>query len=275
MKVNNRFASIPGRLVVILYAICLILPMYFILITAVKTPQEITLNPIGLPSEVHFENFWSAIIEGNMLQCGINSVIVAVFGVTLSMLCIVMLSYSLVKLRKLAIGRLLYSLVIVGMFIPNIGWITMIHLYQSLNLYNTYLGLIVANAVSGISFGVFMVYGFMISIPDELEEAAILDGCTDFQSLWHIVLPVTKPAIITVAILNFCNNWNNMMTPLLLLTDADKYTIPLGILAFKTDYSTNYSLSFAAILLAAIPVVVLYLRFQKYFENSLTGSVKG
>lgn len=275
MKFKKRLGQVPGKTAIYLYALFLIVPLYFILITALKSPQEITLNPLGLPESIRWENFSEALVQGKMLRYGFNSVVIAVFGIALSMFNIIMITFCLYKLQNTTIGKILYSLVILGMFIPGVGWVSTLKMYQALGLYNKTIGVIIANGFSSIPFGVFIVYGFMKTLPRELEEAAYIDGCTDFGVLRHILIPLIKPALITVGIFNFVANWNNLLTPLLLLNDSSKYTLPIGMLAFRGTYSVDYNLVFAAVIIAGAPLVLLYLRFQKHFVDSLTGSVKG
>jgi raffinose/stachyose/melibiose transport system permease protein len=161
------------------------------------------------------------------------------------------------------------------MFIPSVGMVTMISLYQKLHLYNSLIGLILGGSVSGLAFNLFILLGFFRTVPRELEEAAVIDGCNSMQSLFYVLIPVVKPALVTLAIFAFVSNWNSLMGPLLLLRNSELYTIPIGLLSFRGSYSIEYNLMFASILMTSLPLVILYIKFQKYFIEALSGGIKG
>jgi len=268
-------SKIPGRLLVYLYALFLLVPMYFIVITSLKPGPEVSSNPIGLPSRFAFENYKNAFIESEMLRLSVNSIIITVTAVAWALLNAIILSYGIYKLYNKKIGTLIYGIIIVSMFIPNAGLVAMIQLYMKLGIYNTLWGPILSGAFGGIAFNVFILLGFVRSLPRDLEDAAIIDGCNDFQHLFYIIVPLTKTALTTLAIFAFVSNWNNLMTPLVLLKNKELYTIPLGIFNFRGTYSVQYHLIFAVIIIATTPLIILYLKFQDNFVEALAGSIKG
>jgi raffinose/stachyose/melibiose transport system permease protein len=274
--IKRSFASqMPGRILVYLYALFLLVPMFFIIVTSLKPGDEIYSNPLGLPHVTRLENFTEAFAKGNMARYGLNSIIVSVCAVGLALCIAVIVTFCIYKLFQRKIGKAFYSVVISSMFIPATGWVTMIVLYQKLHLYNNFLGLILSAAFGGLAFNLFILLGFFRSIPRELEEAAVMDGCRDSQSLFHVLIPVVKSALVALGIFAFVGSWNGLLGPLLLLKNRDLFTIPLGLMTFKGTYTVTYNLMFAAILMSAVPLVVVYLKFQNSFVEALTGSIKG
>lgn len=276
-RLNSRrnFLNISGKLLIWIYAIIVLVPLYFIIITALKTPVEVTVAPLQLPEVPQWKNFITAIQEAGLIKALWNSIYTAVIGIGIQLFFVILLSYCCHRLRNHKIGSLLYMLILVGLFIPKVGYVTVIRLYRSLDIYNTPMALIVTNALSNISFSVFIVSGFLRTIPKELEEAAVLDGCNDWNLVTRVLMPVIKPALVTVGIFSFTTAWNSVTQPLLYVRDAEYRTVPMALLEFKGSFSTNYTLLFAGMLITSIPLVVVYLRCQKQFVQALAGSVKG
>lgn len=276
-KLNSAWnlPNILGKSIVYLYAIAVALPLYFVIITAFKTETEITVAPLSLPENWQWGNILEAFNKGNLLRACWNSIYTSVFGVVLLMINVVIIAYCCHRLRNYKLGTILYTLILMGLFIPKVGYVSQILLYRDLGIYNSHWALILGAAVGNIPFGVFIVAGFLRTIPRELEEAAELDGCNDFQLIFHVMMPIIKPALVTVGIFSFCGVWNSCTTPMLFIRKEELYTIPMALLTFNSTYDTNYSLLFAAILTTGLPLVIAYIFCQKYFTQALTGSVKG
>lgn len=275
MKHDNFLYKMSGRFLVYLYAIFLLLPMYFIVITSFKSGSEVSSNPLGFPGVPVFGNFAEAFVKGEMARCGLNSIIITVTAVILALLNCTIITYGIFKLFNRKIGVVIYSIIMGSMLIPGVGLVAMIQLYQKLHLYNNLLGPILASSVASLPFNVFILLGFLRSLPKDLLDAATIDGCTDMQNLFYIIVPVVKPAITTLGIFAFVTTWNNLLIPLVLLRDPKLYTIPIGLFAFRGTYTVQYNFLFAAIFIAGAPLVILYLKFQKNFVEALAGSIKG
>lgn len=264
-----------GKLYVYLYAAIVILPLYFVVITAFKTPQEISMAPLALPETLQWNNFLEAFKQAELSKAIWNSIYMSTLGVALQMFLVILISYCLHKLRNHKIGTILYLIVLAGLYIPKVGHVTQIQLYRDLGIYNTPFALIFSTGFGGIPFAVFIVAGFLRTIPRELEEAAELDGCNDWQLVTRVLIPVIKPALVTVGIFGFTSAWNNATTALLLIRDEELRTVPMALLEFKATYSTQYDLLFAGMLATGMILVVAYIFCQKYFTQALAGSVKG
>ena len=276
-RLNSKWnvLDISGKLLIWIYAVIVLVPLYFIIITALKTSVEVTVAPLQLPEVPQWSNFMTAVREADLLQALWNSIYTAVLGVGIQLFFVILLSYCCHRLQNYKIGSLMYMLILVGLFIPKVGHVTVIRLYRALGIYNTPMALIVTNALSNISFSVFIVSGFLRTIPRELEEAAELDGCNDWKLVAHVLMPVIKPALVTVGIFSFTTAWNSVTQPLLYIREAEYRTVPMALLEFKGSFSTDYTLLFAGMLITSILLVVVYLRCQKQFVQALAGSVKG
>lgn len=275
MEKKNILAGVPGKILIYSYAAFLLAPMYFIVVTALKKGDEISKNPLGLPSEPAFGNFYEAFVKGEIAHNAFNSIVISSFTVILVVIINTLLAYGLYKTYSKKIGAFIYSAIIAGMMVAPVGYVTTILLYRQFHLYNKLLGVIVANVAGSVPFAMFILVGYLRSLPKDLEDAATIDGCTDFQNLFFVITPVIKPALATIGIFNMVSSWNNLLTPILLLKNEKLYTIPIGLVTFKGTYTVDYNLLFAAVFITAVPILILYLAFQKNFVESLSGSVKG
>lgn len=268
--------GVIGRAVVWLYALVLLIPLYFVIVTAFKTGAEITMNPLGLPEKLQWVNFINAFQEGNIFRAALNSIVTSVIGVGMLLINAIFLSFCCHRLRNYKIGTILYMVILAGLFIPKVGFVSQVILYRRLHIYDTPWAIILGAAVGNIPFSVFIIAGFLRTIPHELEEAAELDGCNDLQLLFRIMAPIIKPALVTVGIFSFCGTWNSVTGPLLYIRSEEFYTIPMTLLLnFTSTFTTKYELLFAGVLATTLPVVIIYIFCQKQIVEALGGSVKG
>ncbi len=275
MKKKLTVGGVIGNLLVGAYTLVLLLPFYFVIITAFKSEPERVVNPVGMPASFNMDNFVTAWNDGHLLNALKNSLIISVCSTALLLLLVIVVSYCLNRIRNTRIGVLLYMLVLSAMFIPGVGTVVTLTLRRSLGLYNSLLGEILCGSL-GITMGVFLVSGFLRTIPRELEEAAMLDGANDWQICFRVIVPVIRPSLVTVGILAFTGSWNNALGPMLTLRDQDLYTVPMTLLLnFSNETSVKYTVLFAGVLMTAVPVIIVYCVCQKYFVSALAGSVKG
>lgn len=274
-KLNVKPMSLMGSLLVWIYAIILTIPLCFVLITAFKSEQERVINPIGMPMNPSFDNFVTAWTDGNLLRASINSVIISFGSTFLLLVGVVLVSYCLNRIRDTKIGVVIYMYLLSAMFIPGVGTVTRLMLRRDLGLYNNLWGEIISNA-AGITTGVFLVSGFLRTIPRELEEAALMDGANDIQLCTKVIVPVILPSLVTVGIMTFTSTWNSALGPMLTLRDKNLYTIPMTLLLnFSNEISVKYTALFAGVIMTCIPIIIVYCKCQKYFVSALAGSVKG
>lgn len=272
IKGKSKFPK--GKILVVIYSLLLVLPFYFAIITALKPSTELFTNPIGWPTEIAWENFRLAIEKANIIQYSLNSILVTAVSVVIIVVLDVICAYGLFKLSNTKLGGLLYGLIILGLIIPVIGYASILGTFKTFGI-NNIPALIVMNVATSVPFAMLILVGFLKTIPKELIEAAKIDGCTDLKLLFKILIPIIKPAIATIVIVNVVNTWNSFMAPLLLLREKASYTIPIGLMNFKGQYSIEYNLMFASLFIVAVPLLIVFIVFQKKFTQSLAGSVKG
>ncbi len=251
---------------------CLVWMFY----TSFKSNQEISINIFALPTELHFENYVNAWQTAKIGVYLFNSVFVAVTAIILTVLFSAAAAFVLSKF-SFRLQKLIYSLFIIGMLIPLQSVLVPLFIQmRNLDLLNTQWSLIFSYTAFGLPITIFILESFMRAFPDAVIEAAIMDGCTIPGLFVRIILPMTRPAIATVTILNFLNNWKEFSFALIFINDDIKKTLPLGLYNFLGAYSSNYAELMAALTISSIPVIVLYLILQEQVIHGMTsGAVKG
>jgi multiple sugar transport system permease protein len=252
-------------------AVVALMPVLFIFVTACKPNEEILHFQHILPERWTAANFSEVL--GNREEIPImrwlaNSMFVSTTVTLLVLFFSSMAAYALARL-KLPGGRWVFSIIIATLMVP--GQILLVPLYLILNWLDwldTHLALIVP-AASG-AFGVFLLHQFFLSIPRDYEEAAMIDGCTQWDIYWRIILPLSKPALATLGIFTFIGSWNNFMLPLIMLDSLEKYTLPVGIALFQSSYSIEYGITLAACAICTTPVLVVFFLFQRHIIKGMS-----
>ena len=273
-KKQKRQNLIKNGILLVLTVITAV-PLYITLINAFKPTAEITKSPLSLPLPPTLENMVSVIRNPNVHlgEMYFNSVCIAVFGMTGCIIVSALAGYYLAReASRLSHNLLIYFLF--GLMVPYvIVYVPLVTLFKGTNFLGTLPGLILVFISGSISFSVFMFQGFIRTIPTELDEAAILDGASQFQIFSRVILPLIKPCTTTVAIFIGLSMWNDFLTPLLI---GQKITITVGIYTAIGPYASDWGTVFAYVLFATAPIVAWYLLAQDQFISGLTvGAVKG
>ncbi len=258
---------------------CLIWSLPFILMffTSFKTQADMSQNPLwSLPETWNFENYTNAFDRGNLAVTGRNSLLLSLVKVPLGVLLAAAAAFALARI-KFKGAKVVLMLVAIGSMVPiQIGLGPLFSTMMNLGLLNSLPGVVLPYLAFGIPYSTFVLYGFFSSIPAELEESARIDGASTFRIFWQIILPLAKPALAALFILDFVATWNEYAMATTLLQSQSNWTIPLAVQGFSTQYGTNYGELNAFIIMSAVPVVIVYLMFQKYFvQGALAGAVKG
>lgn len=260
----------------VIYALLILVPVLLVFLTTFKSPEEVYRNVLGLPKEFRFENYTSLFVEQSMSTYFWNSVIVTISSVFLTLFFASMIAFSITRIGGI-IGNLIFALFTLGMMVP--AQVNMIPLYQlvsSLGLTNSLIGLIAVNSAVTLPVAVFILTGFMKSLPKSLFEACTIDGANNWQIYTNIALPLSLPSISATAIFLFVMDWNDLLYPLLFITNNDYKTLPLALLEFQGEYLTNYPMLFTGVMIASAPMVIAYVFLQRYFIDGMTaGAVKG
>ena len=266
-------------IVLLLLFICFIFPFLMVIINVFKTKADITSNPLGLIGAHGFTlaNFPNAMKSMNFWPVFGNSVLITVLSTCIAIVLSSMTAFVLVR-HKWKACTMLFSLMIASMVIPfQVLMVPLVSLYGGIfGVLNHRATLIFMHTGFSLSMATFMFHGAInTNVPIALEEAANIDGCSRWQTYWQIVFPLLKPTIATVAIIDAMAHWNDYLLPSLVLGRKELYTIPIATQVFYGTYSTDIGLVMAALLLAMLPILLLYLFLQRYIVEGVTsGAVK-
>lgn len=281
-SVNNnsiileRIYSIFNYLLLSVLALVFVYPMFLMIMTAFKSTREIFFDPFGLPNSWNFQPFIDVWQKANFNIYFFNSIFVATAAIILLLFCASLAAYGIARF-EFKMSNLIFMVFLAGIMIPiRLGILPLFILMRNLNLLDTRLSLILTYAASGMPMSVFILTGFFKTIPSDLGDAARVDGCNEFQIFYKIMLPLVRPALATVTIVNFVPWWNDFFFPLLFIKSDSLKTIPLGMTIFFGQYMTDWGLLFAGMVIASIPLLILYILMSKQFISGLTsGAVKG
>ena len=269
---NSRRALIASYVVLLLFSILYIGPLLMLINTAFKTLPEFFQNPIGLASSLNFDNFIEAWDLANFPQYMVNSIIYAAVATVIFVITSVFVAFPIARGHIRGAGALL-TLYVVALFLPP-ALIPQFQLILNLGLYNTRQGYILLFLINAI--GMIVLVNYIKSVPKELDESAAIDGCSYPRFVFRILMPLITPAIATVTVLHAIGIWNEIILPTIYLTNADYYPITRGLVVFQGVYGSNWPGLAAAVLMLALPMVILFLFLQRYIIGGLTGgAVKG
>ena len=287
MTQNEKAAAAKKRshfimmVILILLFLFFVMPFILVVINVFKDKADIVTDPLALIGKHGFttKNFPEAMAKMDFFNVFKNSLIITVSSTILTILISAMTAFVIVRNGKWKVCTLVFGLMVASMVIPfQVLMVPLVSVYGGIfGILQSRITLIFMHVGFSVSMATFMFHGAIHSnIPLELEEAALIDGCTRWQTFWKIVFPLLKPTIATVAIIDAMAFWNDYLLPSLVLTDKAIYTIPIATQQFYGTYSTDIGLVMAALLLAMLPILILYIFLQKYIVAGVTsGAVKG
>ena len=273
---SSRILKILSYVLLITGMIVILYPFYLTIITALKTPQESSQSFFSFPQSFYLGNFVNVLQKANYFVFFRNSAVVTLVSVFLIMVLIPMCSYAIARNMEKRYYKTMYFYLLAGIFVPfQVIMVPLVKYLAKLKLCNI-PGLIIMCVTLASSQGVFLLVNYIRSVPRDLEEAAYIDGCGTVKAYVKIVLPMIKPILATIFVLNALWVWNDFQMPLLILNQSqDMWTLPLFQYNFKSQYSFDYNLAFASYLIAMIPVLIAYACAQKHIVSGLTqGAVK-
>jgi raffinose/stachyose/melibiose transport system permease protein len=261
-----------------LYSICCIYPIIWMVFYSFKNNEEILVsNSFGFPAVWRFENYVNAWKSFNIPMYFKNSIFISAISVGFTIIISLMFAYATARMTwRMSTAARIY--ITAGMFIPvQIVLIPLVILVKNLHLTNTYTSLILPYVAFQMSFACIVFHGFLRSLPFEVEEAAYMDGASILRTFAEIIVPMVKPAIASVLIFTFLNVWNEFMVALILINKEALKTLPLGLVSFKGQFMTDWGGMGAAMVIAAVPTIIVYLIFSEQVEHALTvgSAVKG
>jgi len=247
-------------------------PALWMVLSAFKTNREIFRRPFGLPNEWLWSNFAKAWERGGLGGLYLNSILVTAAAVTLTVLLATAAAFAFSRLEFPG-RRWLYRLLLVGLLLPPpVVAIPLFTLLRDIGLLNTLWALILAGSAWSLSLTIFILHGYFNSIRPDMEEAAMLEGANIWQVFRDISVPMVWPSMLTLAIVNTINIWNELMFALLFVVDDDKRTLPVGLIRFFGRYSTDYSMVFAALTITTLPILALYFLLQRHVIAGLSAT---
>lgn len=259
-----------------IFSLMMIYPLYWLITSAFKTNEEFFSQPYSFPTNFAFDNIIRAWEVADLGRAMLNSTIVTVSATVLTVFLGALTAYVLARFA-FRLKAFLMVFFLLGMLIPIHS--TLVPLFTMMNqvgLLNTYWALILPYTAFELPIAIFLTVAYMSSIPKELEEAAVIDGSGYWGVFFRIMLPLSVPALSTVAILSFLRYWNEFVFALVFINDSSLKTLPLSLAIFSDGFSTDYALTMAAMTVAVIPTIIMYLIFQEQImKGMVAGSVKG
>lgn len=275
---GDQLLSGVTQVLLIFWAVIVIFPFLWMIMTSFKTNTEILFSPWTLPDALQWQNFSNAWTNARIGRYVLNSVIVIAMSLTGTLLVSAMAAYVIARFQFPG-NRFLFYLFMAGLMFPVfLGLVPLYFLMDDLQIKDTYYGMALVYIAYSLPFTIFFLVGFFKTLPGEVAEAGIVDGASQFQTFFHIMLPMAKPGLIAMGIFNFLGQWNQYLLPLVLMQDDDKRLLSqgLGMLAIQQGYQNDYGALFAAMTITMVPTLVVYVLFQRRLESGLTaGALKG
>jgi raffinose/stachyose/melibiose transport system permease protein len=267
---------------VIVYVLLFILslaylyPLLWLLFNSLKTDNELFSNPWSIVSSMQFINYVTAWTSGKIGISFFNSVIVSVSSIAITIVVSSMAAFSIKRFKWRFSGAAL-GIFLIGIMIPiHSTLIPLFLFFNSINILNRYISLILPYVAFALPTSIFILGGFMASFPKEIEEAAVMDGCKMRTVFWRMIFPLSKSSIATISIFNFVAAWNELMFALIFISDPNKMTLPVSLTRFQGQYSTSWAIQLAAVVIMVIPSLIVYFFLNDKIIKSLTiGAVKG
>ncbi len=271
----RSYEQVLAQLLLLAYAAVVLYPFLVALLSSLKPLGEIYSSPFGLPQRVQFGNYAQAWRQATFAVYFRNSVIVTGAAVTLLLFLASMAAYVLARYRFRG-GVFISLLFLAGLTLPQrLAIVPLFVLMRDLHLLDSLVGLVLVYTAGGLPFAIFLMTSFFRTIPSEIEDAARIDGCTPFQAYWRVMVPLIRPALATVGIFNFVSVWNDFFFPLIFIRSAGLRTIPLGLSLFFGEYSIQWHLLFAALMIAMVPTIVVFLLFSRQFiQGVMAGALR-
>jgi raffinose/stachyose/melibiose transport system permease protein len=276
IHLSRRVGSAIILLFLLAGAVVMLFPIYMGLLNSVKTQSEMLTNILSFPAHIQFANYPNAFAKIHFVRSLLNTLQIVVIGLFGIIVCASLAGYKLSR-TKGKVSAFLFSLFILSMLIPfHSIMITLVKITKDLSIQGSIYGLGLIYIGLGVSMAIFLYHGFVKSIPRDLDEAAVIDGCSELKLYYKVIFPLLLPVTATIAILNLLWMWNDFLLPLLVLTDSKHYTLLLSTNMLFGEYSNDWSNILSALVLAMLPAVIFYLVLQKYILNGIAeGAIKG
>ena len=275
IKKEDGKVNWPVTILLLICSLSILFPLYITIVIAFKQPSDMVGNILSLPKVWSFSNFSQAIEMTNFSHTIFNSLVITAGAVILTIITNSLVAYVIARNMNKKFYKFIYFYFVSAMFVPfSMLMLPLVKQVSSFNLDNKF-GMMILYMIFGISMNTLLYVGYLKNIPLELEEAAYVDGAKEWTVFWKIIFPLLKPMHATVGIMTALWAWNDVMLPLVILSDPNAATLPLAQFIFQSKFGTNYNIAFASYLLALLPLLVFYLFAQKWIIIGVTkGAIK-
>jgi N-acetylglucosamine transport system permease protein len=269
---GDRAVEATSHVLLSIWSIIVIVPFLWVVLSSFKTTKEILASPFSLPAHWQFDNYAHAWTDAGIRQFFVNTVIVVGVALVLVMLLGAMCAYVLARFTFPG-SRFIYYLMLAGLTFPIfLAIVPLFFVLKNLELINTLPGLIMVYVAFALPFTVFFLYAFFKTLPDDVYEAALIDGAGEWRTFFRVMLPMARPGMAAVAIFNFLGLWNQFLLPVALNTDPSRYVLTQGLAEFASQagYAVDFGALFAAVVITVVPVLIVYVIFQRRLEGSVS-----
>jgi len=269
---GDKAVEATSHALLFIWTIIVIVPFLWVVLSSFKTTKEILASPFSLPAHWSFDNYAHAWTDAGIRQFFLNTVIVVGVALVLVMLLGAMCAYVLARFTFPG-ARFIYYLMLAGLTFPIfLAIVPLFFILKNIGLINTLPGLIMVYVAFALPFTVFFLYAFFKTLPDDVYEAALIDGAGEWRAFFRIMLPMARPGIAAVAIFNFLGLWNQFLLPVALNTDLSRYVLTQGMASFASQagYAVDFGALFAAVVITVVPVLIVYVIFQRRLEGSVS-----
>jgi N-acetylglucosamine transport system permease protein len=269
---GDKAVEATSHVLLAVWTIIVIVPFLWVVLSSFKTTKEILASPFSLPAHWSFDNYAHAWTDAGIRQFFLNTVIVVGVALVLVMLLGAMCAYVLARFTFPG-SRAIYYLMLAGLTFPIfLAIVPLFFILKNIGLINTLPGLIMVYVAFALPFTVFFLYAFFRTLPDDVYEAALIDGAGEWKTFFRIMLPMARPGIAAVAIFNFLGLWNQFLLPVALNTDQSRYVLTQGMASFASQagYAVDFGALFAAVVITVVPVLIVYVIFQRRLEGSVS-----
>ena len=269
-------APILRYAILFLIAGLVLIPLVATVLGGFKSLGDLRVNPFGLPAQWEWGNYWSILSGSRYWQLLLNSLVIAVLTVVLTLVTASMAAFVFAHVRFFG-SRFLLQYLMLGLLFPTAAAILPLFIkVRDLGLLDTWWGVVLPQVAFGLGMSILLLRSFFRQLPGELLDAALVDGCGYFRFFLYVTLPLSRPILATVGVIVFVHSWNAYLLPLVVLNRESIYPWPLGIMVYQGEYSTDWQLVLAFVTLTILPAIVMFIAAQKYLVAGLTaGAVKG
>jgi len=261
-----------SHVLLIIWSLVVVVPFLWTLLSSLKETKQILSDPFSLPDRLHWENYANAWTGSGIGRYFLNTVIIVVTATFLVMVLGAMLAYVMARFRFVG-NKLIYNIMLLAMMFPIfLAVVPLFFLLNNMNLLSSVPGLVIVYVAFALPFTMFFLHSFFLQLPQEIYEAAVVDGAGEWRTFFQVMLPMAAPGLASVAIMNFVGLWNQYLLPLVLNSDKNKYVLSQAMASFasRAGYAVDFGALFAAAVITILPVLTVYVLFQRQLQGSVT-----